>query len=602
MLPNDMMFMLSIESVSELRAAARKTSLYDLYKDPAMQEFVQESEKKIHESIDTKLKDFWQKMKIENPPEEIPWPEGRLVLGVSFFGETSDSNTEKPQKNDMGFRFTVFADMGTWIEQARQMMQSLSTSAANVGATVVKKEIGGIELNVIVPDAESDDPTLYYGLKDNWLVIAGDSARGIEFTESVVKRMGRNLPDSLAEKAGFNTAIRTLGEAQIFAFVNVDAIRSLIANIAPNKAQVERMIKAIGLSNVTGVTGAIQVAGQRNQEMISKTLVGIDGPKTGIFALLSEGSGPLKINNRLLTRDAVGFLCANYVPVKVFDGIAKIVQDAAFMDLNMMVQAGMAATAGEAGQPPVQLRDDVLAQMAAPLFATWRMDKPYALDGPTRFLVGVPVQDGAKLDTAVGRIHRAFLGNRAELRRELLDHVLYLLPTRGSPTNDEDEDEAEDPSAGATATSEETMAFAVAGDSLVFGQIGEVEQAIRTIGKEPADTIASDPLFRYAREFLPSQACLYAYRNDRLNAEITWTALKQMARDLAEKDQDKSDEEAGFPDPITMMLTKIKDYVDLNRLPEFEAVEKYWGASVGYMQSRPEGLYSESITLRPPQQ
>ncbi len=48
------------------------------------------------------------------------------------------------------------------------------------------------------------------------------------------------------------------------------------------------------------------------------------------------------------------------------------------------------------------------------------------------------------------------------------------------------------------------------------------------------------------------------------------------------------------------MLQKARTYVDLNRLPEFEAVRKYWGASVGYMQSRPEGLYWESIVLRPP--
>ena len=53
---------------------------------------------------------------------------------------------------------------------------------------------------------------------------------------------------------------------------------------------------------------------------------------------------------------------------------------------------------------------------------------------------------------------------------------------------------------------------------------------------------------------------------------------------------------------MMMAMQKIKEYVDLSKLPEFKAVEKYWGASVGYMQSRPEGLYWESIALRPPQQ
>ena len=150
----------------------------------------------------------------------------------------------------------------------------------------------------------------------------------------------------------------------------------------------DQIIKALGFQNVTGITMAVQVAGQKNQEVISKTLIGIDGPKTGIPALLGDASAPLKLNNRLLSRDAVGFVSANYSPVKIFDGIAKIVQNVAFVDLNMMVQAGMAATAGEGGQPPVQLRDDVLAQMAGPLLFTWQMDKPYTFTGTTKFLVG----------------------------------------------------------------------------------------------------------------------------------------------------------------------------------------------------------------------
>ncbi len=74
MLPDDMMVMVSVESVNGLRTAVEKTSLYGLYKDPAMQEFVTGSEKKIREAIETTLKGFWQKMQIENPPEQIPDP------------------------------------------------------------------------------------------------------------------------------------------------------------------------------------------------------------------------------------------------------------------------------------------------------------------------------------------------------------------------------------------------------------------------------------------------------------------------------------------------------------------------------------------------
>jgi len=578
MLPDDMLVMVSVESVKDLQAAGEKTSLYGLYKDPAMQPFVTETEKKIHELINTTLKDFWQKMQIENPPEQLPYPEGRLVLGVSLFQPAGPGAGNSGPVN-LGFRFAVLADMGSRVEQTRQMIRSLTASATNAGTTVQKTSVGGLEFNVIVPDEDSGDPTLYYALKDNWLVVTGNTAKDAAFTESIVRRMGRSVPGSLADKAGFKSAVNTLGAAQFFAFVNTDVVKSLIAGVAPDKAQVEQIIKGLGFENVTGLTMAVQVAGQKNQESVSKMLIGVNGPKTGIPALLGDASGPLKLNARLLPRDAVGFVSANYEPAKIFDGLSKIVQGIVGMDLNMLSGMAMGATAGEGGQPPVQLRDDVLAQTGSPLFATWRMEKPYTLTSATKFLVGLSVKDAERLNTALGRIHQAFLRGQADMSRELLDRTIYLLPSGGPDA------------------ANQTMALSVAGDQLVFGQVDGVEQAIRSLQREPQDSLLSDPMFRYAKESLPSQACLYAYQNGRLNGEISWTALKQMAKDMSGQDQ----ADASW-NPMTMAMQKIKEYVDLSKLPEFKAVEKYWGPSIGYMQSRPEGLYWESIALRPPQQ
>lgn len=601
MLPDDMMVLVSVESVNGLRAAMEKTSLYSLYKDPSMQPFVTETEKKIREVIDTRLKDFWQKMQIENPPQQLPIPEGRLVLGISLAKPSTATSPGRPGANGPAFRFTVLADMGGRAETARKTILSLTTSATNAGAAVSKKSVGGLELNVITPK-DSGDPTLCYGMKDNWLVLVGDATKELAFAESVVQRMGRSLPGSLSDKVGLRSAAKTLGESQLFVFVNADAIRSFVAGMAPDKAQVDRVIQALGLKNVTGLSMAAQIGGQRNQEGVSRMLIGIDGPRTGIPALLGDASGPLKLNARLLSRDAVGFLCANYEPTRIFDAANKIVQGVAYMDLNMIAQMGMAATAGEGGQPAVQLRDDVLAQMGAPVLFTWQMEKPYTFASETKFLIGLSVKDATRLDGAVGRIHQAFLGGQPESRREMLNHTLYLLPSGPSDMDfeNEDEEDTDNPAIAAAQVKEEAMALSVAGDTLVFGQVDDVEQAIRNQQKEPQDSLLNDPMFRYAKDSLPSQACLFAYQNNRLNSEITWAALKQLGKDLAK--QDASDDQDGSWNPMLMALQKIKAYVDLNKLPEFKAVEKYWGATVGYMQSRPEGLYWESVTLRPPQQ
>lgn len=596
MLPDDTLVMLSIESVSGLRAALEKTSLFGLYQDPAMQPLVRETEKKIREAMDEGIKDLAKKIEMASPPEQIPLPEGRVVLGLSVFArKAADSDAQQPEDKENGFRVALVADMGGRTDQVRQIIRSLSTSAANAGAAIRKSEVAGIELNIIMPKEDSDEPTIHYGLKDNWLLITVDMAEGIDFTESVARRIGRNLPGSLAEKTGFQSAAKTLGDAHVFAFVNADALKSLVAEMAPNRATVEQMIKNLGFGNVTGIATAVQFAGPRNQDMSSRSLIAIAGTRTGIPALLSPPSAPLRLNNRFMTQDILGFLSVNYEPARLYDGIAQIVREVTSMDLNMLAQMGMAATAGEAGQPPVHLRDDVLAQIAGPLFVTWHAEKPYTLTDSTRFLVGLPVQDAARLNNALGRIHQAFLQGQPGLRRELLDHTIYLLPTGGAPMGFHDEDDEEDFFDDDESATENPAAFSVAGDNLVIGQVEEVEQAIRRLRREPDNPLASDPLFRYAREFLPSQAGLYSYQNDRLNMEVTWTALQQIVRDLSKED------EASW-NPMLMFLQKAAEFVDLSKLPEFKAVQKHWGATVGYLQNRPEGIYWESITLKPPQQ
>jgi len=604
LLPDDTMVMVSVESVKGLQTAMEKTSMYGLYKDPAMQPFVTESEKKIRELIDTTIKDFWQKMKIENPPEQIPIPEGRLVLAISLFKPpvAADANAEE-SGGGPGVRFTVLADMGAQVEQAKKMIASLTASATNAGSKVAKKDVGGLELNVIAPAEESsNDPTVYYGLKDNWLVLVGDTTKELTFAESIVKRMGRSLPGSLADKAGLKSAAKTLGESQLFVFVNADAIKSFAGSMAPDKAQVDRIVQALGFQNVTGLSMATQIGGQKNQEGVSRMLIGVNGPKTGIPAMLGDGSGPMKLNARLLPRDAVGFLCANYEPAKIFDAINKIAQSIAFVDLNMLVQSPMAATAGEGGQPAVQFRDDVLAQMGAPVLFTWQMEKPYSFTSMTRFLVALSAKDAARLDGAMGRIHQAFLGAMPDSKRELLNHTLYLLPSGNPGMQSQNDNDAGNSQVAAAAAKNNAMAFSVAGDALVFGQVDEVEQAIRNQQTEPQDSLLTDPMFRYAKDSLPSQACLFLYQNNRLNTETTWAALKQLAKDMAKQGENASQEDQQSWNPMMMAIQKIKPYVDLNKLPEFKAVEKYWGASVGYMQNRPEGLYWETISLKPPQQ
>jgi hypothetical protein len=601
MLPDDTMIMISVESVSGLCAALEKTSLYGLYQDPSMQPLIGAAEKKIRAAIDTALKDFWKENKIENPPAQIPFPEGRLVAALSLAAKTevevkaADNNeSDEGGQGDPGLdiRFALLADMGSKAAQVKQLMRSLSARARDKDTTVQRKELAGVEMDILVPPKDSGSPAISYGMKDNWLLITADSSARTDFTESVARRVGRTMPGSLRDKPRFAAIAQGLGDAPIFAFVNADALKVLVASRVKNKDMADRIVKGLGLGNVTGLASAVQVAPRKNQDLCMKTLLAVQGPKTGIPALLEATSSPLKLNNRLMTRAAVGFLTANYEPSKLFDGIAKMVGDITGMiDLNMMVQSAMMPTAKEAGQPPVQVRDEVLANVTGPLLATWRVGSLGTSSvnpmGNLRFLVALPVRDGSRLNTALGRIHQAFLDPDGKLRREMLSRTLYLFPA-GGPAGAAD--------AGAT-TPPHQMAFAVAGDHLVIGPVGEVEQAIRSLQKEPENPLAADPMFRYAREYLPAQAGAYYYRNDRRNAETSWAMIKELLRNL--QSQAPAAASGNAADPVGDVLKKAIECVDLSKWPEFRAVEKYFGATVGFMQSRPDGIYWESTTLKP---
>ena len=270
MLPDDTLVLVSVESIAGLRAAVEKTSSYDLYKDPAIQAMLVDTEKKLREQIDKGIKDLWQKMKLENPPQQIPYPEGRVVLGVSIVGPAiEDANS------GVKMRLVALADMGSRASQVAGLLRAVASGIANMGDTMQKKEIAGIEMNIRMPGKGTDEPTICFGLKENWLLVTLDETHSMDFVESVARRVGRTVPGSLADKAALVAASRTLGDAHVFAFVNADVVRSLLTGATKNKAEAERTIKVLGLDNVTGLAMAARVAGDRSQDWCVKTLLGM---------------------------------------------------------------------------------------------------------------------------------------------------------------------------------------------------------------------------------------------------------------------------------------------------------------------------------------
>ncbi len=604
LLPADTAAMISVDSVEALKTAFKKTGYYELYKDPSLQAVVGPSQKKIEDKINEALKELWRQRKVENPPETLPWPQGRVTLGVflsarEVAAESPDDHEEsgttvrpKRLRRVPDLQFVVIADMGKAVGQAQSLAQQLTRSLGDDTGRRRRQRIRGIDFQIFTSDKAGADvnDVICFGFKDTLLILGSSVPR----VEAVVRQMERDSDASLASSRAFQTGARAVGEGEVFLFVNADPIRRMVRDLEADKVKIDRTLGALGLDNVTGLAISWQIAASRQENVRTKALVGVTGQKKGIPNLLCPASAPVRPPERLSGRDVVLCVVANYDLAKAYDQVAKMAMDIAAVDINFFAQTAMAPTGQAEGQPALNLRSDILSQLSPPLALSWRMSKPYTDSKNSRTLASVGVRDADKLDTGLARIHRTFLAkSQPDLQRKMLDHALYLLPPMpmASPFLAQ---------MGQVAMEPKQFAAAIAADSLAFGEVDAVEQVIRDSQGTPSDPLGSDPTFRYIKRFLPSEAGAYWTVNGQRYWEIFWTVLQSEARKAASRPRpgaaaakDRSiDEEDLSP------IGQIGQIIDLTKLPPFESVRKYFGPTAAYVKEHADGITLEQVDLR----
>ena len=627
-LPENTMAYIKVENVNALRDKFKKSSIYSLYQDPAMQSFMVPAEKKIRQKIDEKLKETWQEMHLEEPPDELPWPQGELICAVflqsrpimvpdySQMQEMEDPapfDTEalpKVESNSPDFQVVVLADMGDQAGALKQLTTQMTAKAVEQGKIRQRETIRDIEINIIKdkPDQDENYDTFCYGFKDNWL-IGGSS---IKYIREVLMRTEATDAKSLADRRDFRDTCDHLGSSDVFGYVNAQAIRDVVVGMAPTeqKEKITQTIRLLGFENVGGLGWALRLTPDHPEELTMKILLSVTGEKAGIPALLTPASTSNR-SSRLLSKEVAHFLVANYNPARIYDGIVWLAWNIGQTNLDGMIQGMLAVTGqpAEAGRAPVNFKQDIMAQLSAPITVTTRYDKPYSNPDSSKTLLALAVRDGEVLDTALARIHDTFIaqGNK-ELRRELLNCTIYLLPPipallMGMQSSRETE-----------AQTQAHLAFTVAADHLVFGSEKVVEQAIRDLRREDLESIKTDEMYQYAGGHFPAQAGAYYYENEQISAEVLWSMLKEAARQAAQQPsptapetQDEIEMEMGavidsggkFVSPL-MMIQQFKEYVDFTLLPDFAAVKKYFGATIGYLEGNDKGIYAEMKSLKAP--
>ena len=586
------------EGVTALQEKLKKTSLWGLYKDPAMQRFIESAEKVVREKLDEKLKEAWKELEIDEPPEELPWPTGRVVLAMRMGMKNSQVPEPVPQ-------FVVIADMGESMPALKEIAANAAEKAVDEGAKRQREDVRGVQMETITPavaeSAEGEpshrspepEPTCY-AFTGETALLSNDG----DMLRDVLARMGGAELDSLADNNQMQEVLQALGPGDVRAYLDVS---SLINSI--KRPQAEKVIRALGLDNVAGLGMVAQIVPSQMEELRIKGMLAVTEEKRGIIALLTPISGSTS-GHRLLTKGLASFMVANYDPEKLFNQINEIVQAAGGPDINIALAQMMAVTGlnDPAGRPAVDFQQDIISQLNSPVTVLTRVDKPYSDPAASKTLVALGVRDAAVLETALGRVHETFIaqGNK-ELQRELLGSKIFLLPgdnpfgamfsamPRSSPAEQEDE-----PSG----------AFAIAGNNLVIGSVAGVEQAIRDLRRDDLQPIQADPLYSQAARYLPAQSGAWSYKNQQIDAELLWARLKEAARRDATDEPDESGSdgpEMRISGVWSMMFEELFEEfeeIDFGALPEFEAVKKYFGAYVDHMEETERGIYFESLLIK----
>ncbi|NQU76091.1 MAG: hypothetical protein HQ546_07260, partial [Planctomycetes bacterium] len=158
LLPADTVFYAVVPNVAAARAKLEKTSLWHLYKEPAMQAFVVPAEKAIREAVQEKLKEAWSELGIDAPPSELPLPTGRVVLGLRMVIKTrkvSAYDFEAPREagtppvptmrevSSPVPQVVVIAEMGQNFVEMKRIFEQATEKAVDKGAKRRRETVRG---------------------------------------------------------------------------------------------------------------------------------------------------------------------------------------------------------------------------------------------------------------------------------------------------------------------------------------------------------------------------------------------------------------------------------------------------------------------------
>ena len=595
LIPPETILLVDINNFNQLRAQFEKTNFYQLYKDPAMAAFI--------DNFKTK----WQEKKQESEREFIRTiadagvlPQGRVAVALVLDKQMPDANVPP---------VLVVAQWGDKIDKAKETIDQIVRKAIEDGARRQTEDYRGVEILTI----EKKPPeALNYCFIDDCL-IASTSPNVLKFVIAQIKGAGSTTLADDRDYAATGKAVDPSNAGRIDFYVNIkQAIKTEFAEDDTGKAKA--IIENLGLNNVTSFGCSIEPAGGPGGSSLAKAILKIDGAKAGICKMLEVESRPLRMP-RFIADSACSISIVNLNIKKAFDELANILtrfspQLAAIMYMPILPPSPQ-------GEPALQLKADIIDHLGSQIILAQSIDKPQpdrstarpAEKQPsveTRSIIAIAIENRAAFEKSLSMIHSKMIApNNPDARRELLGHTIYsvdlsgLLPMLGAPGR-----KPMQAPAGPDKPKMPPSAFTVTDTHLIFASESIIEQAIRMLGGNQAESISSAKWFNKAKSHIPSVVGLAGLQNNAASGEYFWSTMRES------KKPDKADGEgkdnqisvgitSGSLFPQVMFQQAGADLFDFSLLPEFDAVKKYFGLSTFYGISRPDGFFFEFKYLNP---
>jgi hypothetical protein len=578
---------------NQLRAKFEKSSIYRLYKDPALAPFM--------ESFTGK---FQKKLREEDNPvvktilDANGLPEGKTAFALVQAGGAAANNE---------LSVLVISQWGSNVSRLKEAIDKMAVKAVEQGAHRAIEDYRDVNIVTLttevaptqVPDWENTNPEdskvpvktirppaskTCYCFIDDCLIAATD----VDTVKFVVAHIQGASGDALIADADYVSLMGALGPYHdVDLYLNIRQI--LDRATADDKAGRARMELAnLGLDNLAALGCSFGVNTDDKGAISGKAFLKTTGSRKGVLKIIETQAEPVR-PPRFVPASAYSVFFLNADIRRAYDELVGIIygfEPSAAMAMQMPLGG-----AGAEGEPAVSLRPDIIEYLGSEIVVAQSVKKPFSADAmPVENLIAVSVTNRGALEKSLSLIHKRFvMPNNPDATRELLGHTIYLLGPIGMPPFGSALS-AQPPGTRAR-PQPARLAFTITDTHLIFGQENAVEQAVRVLSSADAESLSSAEWFAAAKSAVPSLVGLAAFEDTSASAELLWWMLKESAKAYGAS--------VGIGSAAVLAQPDFQKLADVCLLPEFDLVRKYFGCSAFYGVTRADGFLFEFKYFNP---